>query len=262
MTKSNVTLFHGDCIDLLKGVPDKSIDCVVCDPPYAALNKSNPHAKWDNEIDMDKVWPELHRVCKENAVIVLFGQGLFSAKLIMSNPKEYRYTLIWDKVNRPTGFLDANRRPLRIHEDMLVFYQKQPTYNPQMTYGNVCHSRGKAGNAIGGGKNRCYGTFKATEATITNEKFPTTIVSIEKEHKANKYHHPTQKPVELLEWLIKTYSNEGDTILDFTAGSASTAVAAINTDRNFVGMELTQEYYDIAQQRIKDAIIDRQQRLF
>lgn len=253
-------LLHGDCLELLKNIPDGKIDMVCCDLPYGQLNRNNPHAKWDNEIDMDKLWPELHRVCKPNATIVLFGQGAFSAKLIMSNLKEYRYTLIWDKINRPTGFLDAKRRPLRIHEDILVFYAKQPTYNLQMTYGAVCHKRGKAGNSrLEKGKNRCYGSFEQTPTIITNEKYPTTVLRFEKEHK--NFWHPTAKPVPLLEWLIKTYSNEGETILDMTCGSGSTGVACVNTDRDFIGMELTEEYFEIAKKRIDDAIRDKQSRL-
>lgn len=251
-------LLHGDCLELLKEIPDGTVDCVVADPPFAALNRSNPHAKWDNEIDMDRLWPEVHRVCKPNAAIVLFGQGAFSAKLIMSNLKEYRYTLIWDKINRPTGFLDSRRRPLRIHEDILVFYGKQPTYNPQMTIGNACHSRGKAGNGMKGVKNRCYGDFKQTPTVITNEKYPTTVLRFEKEHK--NFFHPAVKPVLLLEWLIKTYTNEGETVLDVTCGSGSTGVACVNTNRDFIGMELTEEYYEMAKKRIRDAEIDKQQR--
>ena len=248
-------LMKGDCLELLKEIHNESVDMVCCDLPYSVLNRANPYAQWDNEIDMEKLWPELHRVCKSNAAIALFGQGFFSAKLIMSNPKEYRYALIWDKVNRPTGFLDAKRRPLRIHEDILVFYAKQPTYNPQMTYGPVCHKRGKAGNArLENGKNRCYGNFSQTPSVITNEKYPTTILRFEKEHK--NFHHPTCKPVALLEWLIRTYSNEGETVLDMTMGSGSTGVACVNTKRDFIGMELTEEYFEIAKKRIHDAEIE------
>ena len=210
---------------------------------------------------MTKLWPELGRVCKQNAAVILFGQGFFSAQLIMSNPENYRYTLIWDKVNRPTGFLDANRRPLRIHEDILVFYHAQPTYNPQMTYGEKCHRRGKPDNAVNG-RNRCYGKFDDVPTLLTNEKFPTSILSFEKEHKNNGYHHPTMKPVALCEWLIKTYSNEGDIILDVTMGSGTTGVAAVNTNRSFIGMELTEEYFNIASERIRLAEIEMSQNLF
>lgn len=160
----------------------------------------------------------------------------------------------------PHRFLDAKRKPLRIHEDILVFYRRQPTYNPQMTYGDVCHKRGKAGNAsLATGKNRCYGEFSQTPTVITNEKYPTSIIKMTKEHK--NFHHPTCKPVRLLEWLIRTYSNEGDTVLDCTAGSGSTGVACVNTKRDFIGMELQEEYFEIAKKRIHDAEIDKMQRL-
>lgn len=229
---------------------DGSISACITDLPYSCLNKSNPSAKWDKEIDMSKMWEQVWRVLKPNGACILFGQGLFSAKLMMSQPKLYRYSLVWDKVNRPTGFLDAKRRPLRIHEDILVFYRKQPTYNPQMTYGAVCHSRGKG--RIENGKNRCYGSFEQTPTVITNEKYPTSIVRFDKEHK--NFYHPTCKPVALLEWLIKTYSNEGDTILDFAMGSGSTMVACANTNRKGIGIELMEEYYNIAVKRVQEAL--------
>lgn len=245
-------MYLGDCLAVLPEVADDSVSAIICDPPYSVLSRRNPSASWDNEIDMTRMWPEIWRVLKPNGVCVLFGQGLFSAKLMMSDPQDYRYSLVWDKVNRPTGFLDAKRRPLRIHEDMLVFYRKQPTYNPQMIIGNVCHKRGKAGNArLENGRNRCYGEFDQTPTVITNEKYPTDIVRIEKEHR--NFYHPTCKPVALMEWLVKTYTNKGDTVLDFCMGSGSTLVACANLDRRGIGIELMQEYYDITVKRVRDA---------
>lgn len=246
MNADDIRLIQGDCIEEIKKIPSGSIDAVITDPPYAVLNRRNPSASWDNEIDMIKMWPEIWRVLKPNGACILFGQGLFSAKLMLSDPKNYRYSLVWDKVNRPTGFLDAKRRPLRIHEDILVFYRKQPTYNPQMTYGNVCHKRGNA--RLANGKNRCYGNFEQTPTVIANEKYPTSIVKIEKEHK--NFYHPTCKPVALMEWLIKTYTDEGDTVLDFTMGSGSTMVACDNTGRKGIGIELSEEYYEKAKERL------------
>lgn len=146
-----ITLYQGDCLDVLPTLADGSISACIADLPYGCLNKGNKHAQWDKEIDLDALWAQLLRVCKPNAAIVLFGQGLFSAKLMMSQPKLYRYSLVWDKINRPTGFLDARRKPLKIHEDILVFYRSLPTYNPQMTVGDKVHSRGKCGNGLGGG---------------------------------------------------------------------------------------------------------------
>lgn len=173
---------------------------------------------------------------------------------MMSKPKLWRYNLIWDKINRSTGFLNANRCPLRIHEDIVVFYKSQPTYNPQFTFGQVNHKRGSAGNGINkanrGGQNRCYGRFAVTETKITNEKYPTSIIRVDKEHDGN-YHHPTQKPVNLIRWLVRTYTNEGDLVLDNCVGSGTTAVACIKEKRHFIGFEITKEYFDIACERIK-----------
>lgn len=252
-------LLQGDCLELLKDIPDGTIGAVVTDPPFDCLNKSNPHAKWDKSFDMAAWWKEIWRVCKENAAVVCFGQGKFSARLILSQEKYYRYSLVWDKVNGPTGFLSCNRMPLRIHEDIMVFYRKLPIYNPQMTYEPKNHSRGNSGNAGGKGINRCYGNFKQIETVMTNEKYPTSIVKCSKE-KTNRY-HGTQKPVELMSWLIKTYSNIGGVILDPFMGSGSTGVACVNTNRDFIGVELTEEYFEIAKKRIHDAEIDKQSRL-
>lgn len=234
----------------MQKLPDKTVDMILCDLPYEVLHKNNPHAQWDRLLPFDKLWEQYERVIKDNGAIVLFAQGIFTAKLMMSNTKMWRYNLVWDKINRPTGFLNANRCPLRIHEDILVFYKKQPTYNPQFTIGEKSHSRGKCGNGIGGAKNRCYGDFKQTEATLTNEKYPNSIISVPKEH--SNFYHPTKKPVALLEYLIKTYSNEGETVLDNTMGSGSTLIACINTNRKGIGIELNNEYFNIAEKRIKE----------
>ena len=157
---NDIELIHGDCLIEMQKIPDGSIDAVICDLPYGVLNRSNRSAKWDSVIPLDKLWEHYRRIVKENGAIVLFAQGMFTARLMMSNPDMWRYNLIWDKINRPTGFLDANRKPLRIHEDICVFYRSQPTYNPQFTYGSVNHSRGKPGNAIGGGQERMLREFQ------------------------------------------------------------------------------------------------------
>lgn len=141
-------IYNEDCLVGMREIPDKSIDAIICDLPYAVLNKSNPHAQWDNIIPFEPLWEQYERIIKDNGAIVLFAQGMFTAQLMMSNPKMWRYNLIWDKINRSTGFLNANRCPLRIHEDIVVFYKSQPTYNPQFTYGPVNHKRGGAGNGI------------------------------------------------------------------------------------------------------------------
>jgi DNA modification methylase len=251
-------LINADCLIAMKDIPDKSIDMILCDLPYEVLHKNNPHAQWDRKIPFDKLWEQYNRVIKDNGAIVLFAQGMFTAELMMSNPKMWRYNLVWDKC-RVTGFLNANRMPMRCHEDICVFYKSLPTYNPQYTDGEPNHSRG---NGVHKETNRCYGKYKSGRTydydkqikkvapTHPNEKFPKSIISIKKEHETKVY-HPTQKPVALLEYLIKTYSNEGETILDNTMGSGSTGVAAKRLNRNFIGIELNEKYFKIAVKRIQ-----------
>lgn len=243
-------IYRGDCLELIKQLPDKSIDCIICDPPYEVLNKNNKDAQWDRIIPFDELWQQYERVAKDNAAIILFAQGMFTARLMMSNPKLWRYNLIWQKGGRCSGFLNAKKMPLREHEDIVVFYRKQPTYNPQMT---KClphernHSRGKQ---QGEQTNRCYGEFGRAEDIITDLKYPKSILNFNRPHPQI---HPTQKPVALIQYLIKTYSNENNLILDNCIGSGTTAVAAIKEKRHFIGMELNKEYYDIACKRVKEA---------
>ena len=243
-------IYQGDCLELIKQLPDKSIDCIICDPPYEVLNKNNKDAQWDRIIPFDELWQQYERVAKDNAAIILFAQGMFTARLMMSNPKLWRYNLIWQKGGRCSGFLNAKKMPLREHEDIVVFYRKQPTYNPQMT---KClphernHSRGRQ---QGEQTNRCYGEFGKAEDIITDLKYPKSILNFNRPHPQI---HPTQKPVALIQYLIKTYSNENDLILDNCIGSGTTAVAAIREKRHFIGMELNKEYYDIACKRVKEA---------
>ena len=243
-------IYQGDCLELIKQLPDKSIDCIICDPPYEVLNKNNKDAQWDRIIPFDELWQQYERVAKDNAAIILFAQGMFTARLMMSNPKLWRYNLIWQKGGRCSGFLNAKKMPLREHEDIVVFYRKQPTYNPQMT---KClphernHSRGRQ---QGEQTNRCYGEFGRAENIITDLKYPKSILNFNRPHPQI---HPTQKPVALIQYLIKTYSNENDLILDNCIGSGTTAVAAIKEKRHFIGMELNKEYYDIACKRVKEA---------
>lgn len=240
----------GDCFEILKEIPEHSVDMVLCDLPYGVLNKSNPHAKWDKPLPLDALWKEYKRVCKRNAAIVLFGQGMFTAELMRSNPRMWRYNMIWKKGNRPTGFLNANRQPLRLHEDIVMFYAAQPTYNPQFAVGNKNHKRGAPGNSVtGNGRNGCYGSFRMTPIVETNKKYPVSIIDIPKEY-PQKY-HSTQKPVALLEYLIRTYTNEGDTVLDNCMGSGSTGLACVNSCREFIGIEIDPECFEIAQRRIE-----------
>lgn len=237
---------QGDCLELMREIPDHSVDMILCDPPYGILNKSNPGAKWDSVLDIDEMWSAYTRIIKENGAIVLFGSGLFTARCMLSQPKLWKYNLIWDKV-LTSGFLNANRMPLRRHEDIMVFYKKPPVYNPQKVPGKPNHGKGSVTHCV----NHNYGSFKPIDNkdALGDMKFPTSLLCFEKTH-PSKSVHPTQKPVALLEWLIRTYTNEGDTVLDNCMGSGSTCVAARNTNRNYIGFELDEKYFRIASERI------------
>lgn len=228
----------------MKDIPDKSVDMILCDLPYEKTKNA-----WDKALPFDLLWRQYNRIIKDNGAIVLFGQDKFTAKMMLSNEKMHRYNLIWDKV-LPSGFLNAKKQPLRKHEDIMVFYKKPPTYNPQMTKGAKCHSKGKAVGKMNNDilNNDNYGDFKIVE-TEGNMKYPQSIFTFAKPHPSVAL-HPTQKPVPLLEYLIKTYTNEGETVLDNCMGSGSTGVACINTNRNFIGIELDENYYQIAQSRL------------
>ena len=251
------TIYNQDCLEGMKDIPDDSIDMILCDLPYGVLNKQNKHAQWDNILPFDTLWEQYLRIIKKNGAILLFGQGMFTAELMMSNKPMWRYNLIWEK-DRPTGFLNANRMPLRCHEDICVFYSELPTYNPQ----KIPCMPSERNHPIGKGKhreiNQQYGPFnRVQDPIISDDKFPRSIIKINQEHKCDGKSHPTQKPVALCEWLIKTYSNEGDLILDNCIGSGTTAVACINTNRHYLGFETNTEYYNRAIDRCKDAICDK-----
>jgi len=240
----SIEIEFGDCLELMQNIPDKSIDMILCDLPYGTTQN-----KWDAIIPFDKLWNQYNRIIKGNGAIVLFGQNKFSAKLMLSNEEMYRYSLVWDKV-LPSGFLNSGRMQLRQHEDLLVFYKKLPIYNPQKIEGNPNHTKGKAVGKMNSEilDNNNYHDFKVmnTEGTL---KFPTSILSFQKPH-PSKCLHPTQKPVELLENLIKTYTNETDLVLDNCAGAFSTAIACINTNRKFIGYEKEKKYFEIGKNRI------------
>lgn len=221
----------------MKNIPDKSIDMILCDLPYGTT-----HNKWDNVIPMEPLWEQYNRIIKDHGAIVLFSQMPFGASLIMSNPKMFRYEWIWEK-NQAVGFLNAKKMPLRKHENILVFYKHLPTYNPQGLI-KLDEPIQEEGSANRNGKN--YGV--ADKSFIrTHKNYPTDIITFSKD----AGYHPTQKPVDLLEYLIKTYTNEGDTVLDNCMGSGSTGVACVNTNRDFIGMELNEEYFKIACERIE-----------
>ena len=239
-------IYNIDCLEGMKDIPDGSVDAVICDPPYEVLNKGNANSQWDRMLPFDMLWEQYHRVVKRNGAIVLFCQGMFTAKLMMSNPDEWRYNLIWDK-QRTTGFHNANRMPLRCHEDIAVFYREQPTYHPQKQLGRPNHSRGTVADSA----SSCYGGHSGhRNYGYDGLKHPSSIVSIPKEW-GHEVWHPTQKPVELIRWLVRTYTSEGDTVLDNCMGSGTTAIACLMEKRRFIGFETNEEYWKKANDRIE-----------
>ena len=242
-------IYNEDCLIGMNRIPDASIDCIICDLPYGVLNKNNKLASWDKIIPLNLLWQEYERIIKQNGAIILFSQGVFTAKLMLSNEKLYRYDMVWKKGLCTSGFLNARRMPLRNHESILVFYKKLPVYNPQMTLEETLHERSKPRN-----KNSCYGNFKDVTTPKSNERFPLSVVDIAREYLVK---HPTQKPVKLIEYLIKTYTNEGELILDNCMGSGTTAVACINTNRDFIGFELDKKFFDISIERINSCYVSK-----
>lgn len=224
-------VYNIDCIEGLRQMLDKSVDMFFVDLPYGTT-----HNKWDNVIPAEPMWKEINRVLKDNGVVLFFGQDKFTAKMMLSNEKMHRYNIIWEKV-LPSGFLNAKRQPLREHEDIMVFYKKQPTYNPQLVEGKPCHSKGKAvGSANSDVLNNCnYGDYKVVE-TEGNMKYPVSVWKFAKPHPSVAL-HPTQKPLELCRYAIRTYTNEGDLVVDFCCGSGSTLKAAQLENRNYIGMD-------------------------
>lgn len=249
--KNNI--YNIECIKGMSYMPDKSVDAIISDMPYGVLNRKNPSALWDNQIPFEPLWEQYLRIVKPDSPIILFAQGIFSASLILSQPGIWRYNLVWHK-DRVTGHLNANRMPLRQHEDILVFYKKQPVYHPQMI---PCspekrnHGQGKTDRSF---TNRCYGEIKPVPVRMADNKYPTSVIFIPKEHKRGEFYHPTQKPVALIEYLIRTYTDNGDTVLDNCMGSGTTAIAAIRSGRNYIGFETDKKYCDIAEHRIREEL--------
>lgn len=241
------TIYNEDCLEGMKRISDGSVDMILADLPYGVTKN-----KWDSVIPLDELWEHYKRVIKENGAIVLFGQGLFTAGLMFSNEKMYRYNLIWEK-DRPSGFLNAKRMPLRSHEDIIVFYRKLPTYNPQFWEGEPLHGMGSKFKEGQLGNNN-YGKFDSHKNPSAKregdtKKYPRSVLSFKKEHPPI---HPTQKPVALFEYLIKTYTNKGETVLDNCMGSGTTAIACLNTDRQYIGFELDEEYHKLSLERIEN----------
>lgn len=244
---SNITMLNGDCLELMANLADNSVDMILVDLPYGTTGIS-----WDSVIPFDKMWEQFNRVAKDNAAIVLFASQPFTTDLICSNRKDYKYSLVWKK-NVPTGMSSAKYRPMKYHEDICVFHKRQPTYNPIMK------------ERIGVGK-ACYnydhycGESNHVKLEKVKKKYdpdwvqPSSVLEFNVVPNRKGKLHPTQKPVELLEYLIKTFSNEGDTVLDCCAGSFSTGVACINTNRDFIGIEKDVSYFNIGTERLNNAV--------
>ena len=233
-------LYKGDCLEVMKQIPSGSIDAIITDPPYGTTA-----CKWDSVINFELMWEQLNRIIKPNGAIVLFGAEPFSSILRVSNLKNYKYDWVWEK-SKATNFLNAKKQPLRAKENILVFYKKQPTYNPQMTEGKS-YNKGIRKKQT---KGDVYGAFKQSEVKSEGNRYPRDVLYFKTAESEGKTFHKTQKPVALMEYLIKTYTNENETVLDFTMGSGSTGVAAKNTNRNFIGIEQDENYFNIATERI------------
>ena len=237
----NIQIFCGDCLELMKDIPDKSIDMILCDLPYGTTARN----KWDCVIEYELLWEQYERIIKENGAICLFAQAPFDKTLACSNLTLFRYEWIWVK-QQGTGHLNAKKMPMKAHENVLVFYKKLPTYNPQMREGKpyVCKSGRGSTN---------YREQKSVVTENSGFRYPLDVLSFQ----SDKGLHPTQKPVALLEYLIKTYTNDGETVLDNCMGSGSTGIACINANRKFIGIELDPTYFEIAKKRLEEAEVKK-----
>ena len=245
-------IYNEDCLEGMKRIPDGSVDAIICDPPFGITD-----APFDKRIPFEPMWEQFKRVTKHNAAIVIFSQMPFGAELIMSNRKMFRYEWILHKT-AGGGFLNAKKMPLRSHENILVFYRKLPTYNPQYTEGKPYFYQNKTiKSGVYNGQEKIYTTYSE------GRRFPRDVQKFKPQICCGeKTLHPMHKPVDLIEYLIKTYTNEGEMVLDATIGSGTTAVACINTNRHFIGFELEEKFCEIANGRIAKAYAENGQRLF
>lgn len=237
---SGSALFNADCMDILPLIPDKSVQLILADLPYGTTQN-----KWDSVLPLDLLWQNYSRILSENGCIVLTADGIFTGVLMMSKPNWFKYKLIWDKKST-SGFLNAKKMPLRRHEDILIFAKGKTTYNP------IMEERGKPrkkGGYVGGNKGT-YGSHKE-DIKFNNEYYPTSIIEISNANQKAKQ-HPTEKPLELMKWLISTYSNEGELVLDNTMGSGTTNLACIKLNRKSIGIEKEKQYYDVAVRRASE----------
>lgn len=240
-----IKLMHGDCLERMKEIPDGSVDLILTDPPYGTTA-----CKWDSIIPLDSMWSQLNRIIKHEGVIALSGSQPFTSVLVCSNLEMFKYSWVWEK-NKSTGHLNSKRQPMRKFEDILIFgnlgvsatSKSHLPYKPQMSDGEPYSGRG--GGVESG--NDCYRGYGKTRSDNKGERYPENIIKF-KSDKGKV--HPTQKPVALMEYLIKTYTSESETVLDFTMGSGTTGVACINTNRSFIGIEMDDKYFNIAEERI------------
>lgn len=226
MNKFINAVVQGDCMKVMKNIEDKSIDMILCDLPYGTTQN-----KWDSIIPLKDLWKEYNRIIKDNGAIVLTAQGIFTAKLILSNEKNFKYKIVWEK-SKATNFLNAKKQPLRKHEDICVFYKKQPTYNPQMREGEAYNKGIRKDQHTGS-----YGKFDPVEVKSNGKRYPVDIVYFKTAESEGKVYHSTQKPIELGRYLIRTYTNEGDIVLDNACGSGSFLVSAKMENRRYIGIE-------------------------
>lgn len=247
-----IKLHNGDCLEVMKTIESGSIDAIITDPPYGTTA-----CKWDSVIDFELMWEQLNRIIKPNGAIVLFGSEPFSSALRMSNIKNYKYDIVWQK-NNFTGFLRAKKAPLKAHEVVSIFCNKSENYYPQkwLIRDEFIDKRKTLNNTKI--KDGVLKNIKRVRKADDGTRYPTSIIQFA--HKPNKNVHPTQKPVALMEYLIKTYTNKNETVLDFTMGSGSTGVACKNTSRNFIGIEQDEKYFKIAKERIEH--VPSQQKMF
>lgn len=245
-------VIEGDCLKVMSEIPSESIDMILCDLPYGTTQNH-----WDSVIPLDQLWQHYERIIKKNGVVALTGQGLFTANLMLSNPRLFKYKMVWVK-SKPTNFLNAKKQPLRKHEDIVIFYKNQPRYSPQMTRGEP-YNKGFRKNQLTGS----YGDFKTVEVKSSGERYPTDVIYFKTAESEGAVYHPTQKPVELGRYLIRTFTEPGNVVLDNTCGSGSFLVSAVSEGRNFIGIEKNQamylhkkhhiDYIKVCKSRIKQA---------
>ena len=239
----NYKLYNGDCLEVMDKLIEEGVkfDAIIADPPYGTTA-----CKWDSVIPFDKMWERLDKLIKLNGAIVLFGSEPFSSTARMSNIKNYKYDLKWQK-DQGSDFMLAKKKPLKDYEDIMIFYKKQPTYHPQMREGFKPWTKKDTGNNVV--IHYDWREKQQNKRSIGDKRYPISIIKF---NRARNGLHPAQKPVDLLEWLVKTYTNKNDLVLDFAMGSGSTGVACLNTNRRFIGIELNENYFNISYDRLKD----------